>query len=456
MTVPYLHFMLDASYFDIAIVLGYMFLGECVYFLCNKSLDCCKSPSKCLLIVQVLTSVIVMTGSSVAFSTIHIWPGVNGSDLKALRIGLAALFNGLAGFASKFYIFQSLMLFPEKEIPGCPVEFMGGFIAVAIWIGLLWLPIDFPTQTYWLFGLVSMIVFLFTWIIFMGFCWLSRHADKNKYTRLISPSSPVEAQERNCCKRIRKFGCLMWLSWMTILLFEISITSIPYFLVDWQMSCGDPSCLLIPNSSLLYDGNYPIRIYLVPFITHSVGDLAFWASEALCKPYIGIIMGPITLLAMGVFDIALFAIGYMESQPLWAILLIVSAGFCALSLMFVIGSALLIYDHESMELSLSGESNREVFHRLLGILTSFGPMIGIILISLVLENSDYITLSKIFSVLILLAMILMVALFIRVRTLKSTNAGDKGNDTSSSRNEIVGALQKAKPRMIFKKSIKSA
>ena len=453
--VPYLHFMLNASYFNIAMALGCMFVGGFVCSLCNECLACCKSPSKCLLVVQVLASAVFMTGSSIAFSTIHIWPGLDGDGLKTLRIGLAALFNGLAGFASIFHTSQSLQLLSKSEDQVSLAQSMGGFIGASIWTGLLWFPIDFPTQTYWLFGLVSMIVILFTLLILMDSCWTSRQADKNDDSTSNTSFSPVEDQEMGCCERIRKFGCSMWLSWMSILLFEISIVPILYFLTDWLMSCDDPSCLLNYNLGL-YDVNYPTRIYSYVSIGYAAGHLVSWASKTLCKYYAGIIIRSIAVLAMIAFDIALFAIGYTENQAWWIILILVSAGLYPLFDEYILSISSSIYARESTELSPSGESNWQIFNRLHTFLDSFGPTTGLILVCLVLEKSDYITLFKVSSIMVLLTVILMVALFIRVRTLKSTNADNKGTGTSPSNNETVGAFQKAKPRMIFKKSIKSA
>ena len=444
--VPYLHFVLDASYSDIAVVLGCMFVGVFVGFQCIECLACCKSPSKCLFVVQVLTSAIVITCSSIVFSTIHFWPGLDGDGLKALRIGLAALFNGLAGFASVFHTSQSPQLLSKSEGQVSLAYSIGSFIGAAIWTGLLWLPIDFPTQAYCLFGLVSMIVILSTLLILMDSCWKSCQTDKNESSTSDPSSSSVKVQEMSCCERIRNFGCSMWLSWMSILLFGISITPILYFLTDWLMSCDDSSCLL--NSNLgLYDVNYPTRIYSYVSIGYAVGHLVSWVYEALCKSYVDIIIRSIAVLAMIAFDIALFAIGYTENQTLWTILLFVSAGHCFLFRNSIHVIALFIYGHENMELSLSDKSNQQLFYRLLMFLDHFGPTTGLILICLILENSDYVTLFKVSSILILLMVILMVALFIRVRTLESINADNK---------EIVDALQKAKPRMIFKKLIKSA
>jgi hypothetical protein len=469
MAVPYLRSMLDASYYNVAVVLGCSFLIEYVTLLLKERSDCCKSSGKCQIVMQILASAIVMIGSLMAFFTIHIWPNVNRSDLQALIIGLAALFYGLATFSSNFFLFHSRLLVPDKKIRDSPTIHMGSFLGTAICTGLLWLPIDFPTQAYWLSGMAGAIVFLFTCLILIGFCWLSCKKGKARNPKPIpQPPSGPNTNPRNtsspssggirdigCCGRIRTFGCWMWLSWLFVLLSYISIVPIPYFLIDWSMSCSDFSCL--PDSGFfLYDVAHPIRIYSYQLITMALVYLLIWASMTFCESFFAIIALFMTVLAIGILDTALFAIGYTGNQPWWTILLFVSSGFHPLVISSVFIITWIIYDRENKQLSPSSNSDRQFFGRFLTMLGFIGLVLGTTLISSIVENSNYAALFKILGVLVSLAWILMVALCISICLFMSSNAGyNKIDDNENVPNDgNQDEIHKARPRMTFKKSIK--
>jgi hypothetical protein len=285
MTVPYLRSMLDVSYYYVAMILGCSFLVNYVCSLLRESLDCCKSPSERLFVIQVFTSTIVMIGSFAAFFTIHIWPDINRTDSQAVIIVLATLFCSLEMSAFGFFASQLRQLFRDPT-PGSSMKNLGNSFGAAVWTGLLWLPIDFPTQAYWLFGLTGLITFLLTCPILIGFCWLSCKKDEAENPMSPSPpssdpsknpentSSPSSSEVRDigCCGRIRTFGCWMWLSWLFVLLSQISIGSFGRFLVDWSMNCNDITCLQGFNFGL-YDVNNPLRIYSYLSITRTVGYL---------------------------------------------------------------------------------------------------------------------------------------------------------------------------------------
>jgi MFS family permease len=140
-------------------------------------------------------------------------------------------------------------------------------------------------------------------------------------------------------------------------------------------------------------------------------------------------------------DIALFAIGYTGNQPWWIILIFVSQGFYPSFFEFVTEFIVLIYRHERGQSSSSVNSECQFFARFLMTLYCIGLVFGTTMISFVVENFDYVTLSRILSILVLLTWILMVILYIRARLLTPA-------DTSNTK------VHSAKPRMTFKKPIK--
>jgi hypothetical protein len=471
MTIPYLHFMLDASYYHVAMVFGCSFLATYACLWLKQRLDCCNSSGKCLLATQVLISVTVMIGSFMAFLTIHIWPNVHRNDSQALIIGLAAMFCSLEMSAFGFFISRLGPLFRLDQVTKLSMENLGDSFGAAVWTGLLWLPIDFPTQAYWLFGMAGAMVFLLTCLILIGFCWLSckkdeaespispppPSSDPSKNPDNTSSPSSSEVQDIGCCGRIRTFGCWIWLSWSLALLSSILIEPIPYFLTDWPMSCGDFSCL--PDSGFfLYDVAHPIRIYSYLSITMALVYLFHWVSRTFCNSFFGIIALFMAVLAMGILDIALFAIGYTGNQPWWTILLFVSSGFHPLVIFSVHIIALSIYDRENKQLSPSSNSGGQFFNQFFSMLKVIGLVLGTTLISSIVENSDYAALFRLLSILVLLTWILMVSLSIRICLSKSSNAGynkidDHENEPNNGNNDEI---HKARPRMIFKNSIKPA
>ena len=429
MIVPYLYLVLHASYSQIGLVLGGSLLIDCVCSQLLRVLTCCKKSTECISRVFVFVWVAVMILSSMLFFTIHIWLDVDNGDLKTFTIALAALFCSLARFSFTSFMSSLKPYLVPKEIAGYP----GLFLGAAIWTGILWLPIDFLTEAHWLFGVTSIIVFSFTCLILFDICCSRCLPPEDQ--RLLSSTSLTEETKTSCCETDGNFGCLGWSSLFLVFLFNVSISPISYFLIDWQIrSCNNGTCFQVPYLGL-NNINYPLRTYWLLSVTSAVGYFGLSVIEELCNVSRKLEL-PVTILAMATFDVALFAIGYTGNQPWWTILLFISQGFYRLSFLFVKN---LVMDILKVDKSSSNPGG--LIQTLLFSLPMIGQIIGILLISFILEKFDYITLFKILGVLVLLTWILMITLhIIRDRMLKPVNY----------------VRLEARPPMIFKKSVKLA
>jgi hypothetical protein len=439
MAVPYLRLVLQASYTHVAIVLGCSFLIDSVFSQFFGNWVCCKRPNYYPFMRQVFISAIVMIGSLMAFFTIHIWMDVDNGDLKAIIIGLATLFCGLALYAFDSFRSRLFMLFETEHVSRSHEAFLGFFLGAAMWTGFLWSPIDFSTGAYWLFGLASIIVFSFTCLILFIFSCATLDTSDSLLHYSISY---VDDKEPSCCETIQKFRCLMWFSLFLVFLFNMSITPMSYFMIDWQTSCGNVTCLRDFNLGF-DDANHPLHIYLYLSIASAIGYLVLSIIAKFCYISHHYEM-TITMLTMGIFDIALFAIGYTGSQPWWIILFLVSQGFYLSSSWFIERRlpGFVGYFGRKKKGSSPDDSN-EHRSRLIDGFNFMGQVTGILLISFVVENFDYMTLFKILSVLVLLTGISVVVMYIIVRSLMSSNRSE-------------ARTFYAKPSMIFKKSAKSA
>jgi hypothetical protein len=461
MVVPYLRLGLHVSYFYVAIILSCSFLIEYVSPLLLGNLKCCRAPDDCQFVIQVFVSVVVMIGSLMAFFTIHVWLDVNNGDLKTLIIILASLFCCLAFYAfdaflsrlrMTFNIFESSM--PSYALPSDirPIErssvgFLGFFLGAAIWTGFLWFPIDFSTQAYWLFGLASIVVFSFTCLILLVFGCTMQIGHPG--VLLYHPDSSIEEdQGARCCETIGKFKCSMWFSLFLVFLFNVSITPMSYFLIDWQTSCSNATCLRDFNLGF-NDTNYPLHIYLYLSVTSAIGYLVLSIIAKFCYLTYRHEM-TITMLAMGIFDITLFAIGYTGSQPWWIIPLLMSQGFYFSSSRFIENRLpRIINGYDGKKGASSSDDSWRHLSQYINLFAFIGRAIGMLLISFVIENSDYAKLFRILGVLVLLTGVLAIALYIRVQILESAS------DDSNQRVDARPPYQ-TKPRMIFRKSAKSA
>ena len=409
MVVSYLRLVLHALYFHVALVLGGSILFD---FLCSQLLGnfaCCKLPDSRLFIMQVFTSVVVMILSSMLFFTIHILLGVDNGDLNPYIILVATLLCSLAKFSFGSFLSRLRQLFRFDPDSGISAGFPGLFLGAAIWTGLLWLPIDFLTEAYWLFGVTSIIVFSFACLILFGYyCSLSWEEPMRSHMWVPSESNPPSLsgdQKTDCCGTVGKFGCTEWFSLFRVFLFNVSVTPISYFLIDWQIkSCGDTTCFQLPYLGL-NDMNYPLRTYWLLSVTSAAGYLVL-SVIVMCCNFPCLPELPVTILTMATFDVALFAIGYTGNQPWWTIMLFISLGFYLSSSCFI--------KNLTMRLLLKVD-NSSYFdpytpsQRFFSMFAFLGQVIGILLISLVLEIfDDYSILFKILSVLVLLTWVLMV------------------------------------------------
>ena len=348
-------------------------------------------------------------------------------------------------FSFELFLSRLRLFFSEAPEAGTPTGFLGFFLGAAIWTGLLWLPIDFWTEAYRLFGVASIILSSFVFLILIGYCCSLCIPSPNQHMLVHCISSleslsqvKVLSQEENkkgCCAAIGKFGCSGWSSLFLAFLFNVSISPLTYFLIDWQItSCNNANCFQIPYLGL-NDMNYPLRTYWLLSATSAIGYFGLSVIEGLCSVSWRLEM-PVTILTMAMFDVALFAIGYTGNQPWWTILLLISQGFYLSSFWFIKDLANDIFRLNNPSSDLYG-----LFWHFFSIFVIIGQIIGISLISYVLSTSDYSKLFKILSVLVLLTWILMIILHII-----------RGRASRPPEHVSVSA----KPRMIFKKSVKSA
>jgi hypothetical protein len=247
----------------------------------------------------------------------------------------------------------------------------------------------------------------------------------------------------------------MWLSLFLVFLFNLSITPMSYFLIDWQTRCSNATCLRDFNLGL-NDVNYPLRFYLYLSIASAIGCLILSVLGRFLRRSFDLGL-PVTIITIGIFDIALFAIGYTGNRPWWIVLFLVSRGFCLSSSRYIEAELLgLIFSWDKGNVSrdrerawsLSGDSGEYYFSQCIDLFVFIGQVVGMLLIYLVVENSDYAMLFKILSILVLLTGILVVTLYIRVRLLMSA-AGDPYKRSNT-------RLYQSKPLMIFRKPAKSA
>jgi hypothetical protein len=436
MTVPYLFLKLHASYYHVAVILGCMQLGECVWFLYLSNLACCKPYDKQQFIMQVFISIGVMIGSSMAFYTIPIWPDVNDGNFGTLIFILAALFCSLTSVAFLVFVSRANYLYLFDNVKESPTRFMGRFLGVAIWAGLLQLPIDFQDKAYWLIGLVNLIIFSFACMIILAFY-------RTKY------SQPTDSgiYSIDCCEIIRTFGCPMWLSWFLALFFLMSMESFHFFLMDWYIRCSDLACSQESNPGL-HGLNYPVRSYSYLLITSSAFSLLSWTITKFCESkYYLYFLGLMSVLAIGMFNTSLFAIGYTGNQSWWTILFFVSHGLMQAPYDFFSGAIDSIYKHEN-EL-LNRYDRGIVLYRVRTTLYFIGPLIGVTLVSSIAGTFDYLTLFRILGVLASLTGISMITLYIRICLLMTTNTDSK------KMLENVSKISQAKPRLFFRKPTKS-
>jgi hypothetical protein len=443
MVVPYLRLVLHASYLHVAVVLGCSFLID---YVCSLLFGCCarcKTPDKWSLGIQAFVSAVIMIGSLMALFTIHVWPDVNNGDLKIGIIVLAALFCSLALCA--FGSFRSrFCLLLADPIGGSPAGFLGFSLGAAIWTGLLWFPIDFSTGAHWLFGLASIIILSFPCLSLLGFC--CRSPDGSGFAPVLLASSTKD-NGTSFFKAVQGFGCFMWISLFLVFLFNASITPMSYFLIDWETSCGNATCLQEFDLGL-NDVNYPLRFYWYLSVASAAGYLVLSVLGGLLRGSYALEL-PMTIAALGIFDIALFAIGYTANRPWWIILLLVSQGFYLSSSWYIENHLpmLILSTDKGNGRSSSGDSIEHI-HRLIDVLAFLGRMSGLLLIYFIVENSDYVTLFRILGVLMLLTGILVAALYIRIRLLESA--------AKNSFERISARPYMTKPLMIFKKTAKSA